>query len=402
MTEFIVAIPTLNHYDLLKDCFRSILASSDLPREICVLDNGGRFAADPGLDEAIRCPIRVERPGRNLGVAGSWNQLHRLYAPLEVVYMNDDLMVAPDVLGRLVSSPHLLASPSPDPASWWSCFLQREAAWDAVGEYDDGFWPAGFADDDYRYRMRLAGLEPGTVDGHGGLVHRGGAIEGVAFTRSEWNRRRYIRKWGGDPGAETFSRPWDGQTHSELEMHYESVCENDSDIRDHCPTLALLASSCDHVTELGSRTGVSTTALLYAQPRDLVCYDLEPRPEFDNLYRFTGRTRLALNTADSREVTIAETDLLFIDTCHVYEQTACELSRHAAKVRKYIALHDTTTFGEHGELPGSRGIWPAIAEFLARRPEWELLARFHNNNGLTVLVRSGAGEDLFSPIGGPP
>jgi hypothetical protein len=61
-----------------------------------------------------------------------------------------------------------------------------------------------------------------------------------------------------------------------------------------------------------------------------------------------------------------------------------ELARHAAKVRRYIVLHDTTTFGTHGEVEGQRGLWPAVEAFLARGT-FRLKQRYENNNGLTVL-----------------
>src|SRR5262249_5697624 len=54
---------------------------------------------------------------------------------------------------------------------------------------------------------------------------------------------------------------------------YQRACTQDSDIREHVPKLYELASGCRHVTEFGTRTGVSTTALLFAQPDTLVTYD---------------------------------------------------------------------------------------------------------------------------------
>jgi hypothetical protein len=41
-----------------------------------------------------------------------------------------------------------------------------------------------------------------------------------------------------------------------------------------------------------------------------------------------------------------------------------KLLMHASKVRKYIVLHDTTTYGLYGEAPGHAGLWPAVKEFL--------------------------------------
>ena len=45
MPDFIVGIPTLSRYDLLHTCLESISRGDLLPREICIVDNGGRFRA---------------------------------------------------------------------------------------------------------------------------------------------------------------------------------------------------------------------------------------------------------------------------------------------------------------------------------------------------------------------
>jgi hypothetical protein len=165
---------------------------------------------------------------------------------------------------------------------------------------------------------------------------------------------------------------------------YQKACSTPSDIHEHVPTLYELASQCRHVTELGTRTGVSTTALLFAQPDKLVCYDKLKYPQVERLRVLAGRTQFHIHQADVLAVEIEPTDLLFIDTFHVYEQLREELRRHGPKVQKYIVLHDTTTFGERGEIQGQRGLWPAVEEFLAQG-RFRLRQRFTNNNGLTVL-----------------
>jgi hypothetical protein len=35
----------------------------------------------------------------------------------------------------------------------------------------------------------------------------------------------------------------------------------------------------------------------------------------------------------------------------------------------------------------TRGLWPALEEFLAAHQEWEIAEHYANNNGLTVLRR---------------
>jgi hypothetical protein len=173
-----------------------------------------------------------------------------------------------------------------------------------------------------------------------------------------------------------------------------------SDIHEHMDTLARYARGCEHITEMGVRTVVSTWAFLAAMPRKLVCIDINPVP-IEHAQRLAAAAGIELefrqgDTGDEAFV-IEETDLLFIDTWHVYDQLKREFDLHAERARKYIVLHDTTTFGREGEgftydcaaRPARRrkGLWPAIEEFLLQNREWELWEKFAHNNGLTVLAR---------------
>jgi GT2 family glycosyltransferase/Flp pilus assembly protein TadD len=176
-----------------------------------------------------------------------------------------------------------------------------------------------------------------------------------------------------------------------LQDIYQAACNTSSDINEHCPTLRALAWDCRHVTEMGTRAGVSTTAFLIAQPDKLVCYDFGKYPQIDRLRALSGPTKFVFHQADVLKVEIEETDLLFIDTLHNYDQLSEELRLHADHVRRYIVLHDTTTFGERGETEGHRGLWPAVEEFLAKGA-FRLKRRDENNNGLTVLERIEAPE----------
>lgn len=183
-----------------------------------------------------------------------------------------------------------------------------------------------------------------------------------------------------------------------LKELYRSARATPGDINEHLDTLRRLARHCGHVTEFGTRGGISTTALLAGRPRALVTYDRQRYPGVDLLEgvaREGRRTRFVFRQADVLQIEIEETDLLFIDTWHVCEQLRHELALHAGKVRSYLVFHDTETFGRSGEAPGSRGLWPAIEEFLREHPHWSLSARLENNNGLTILTRQGAPVPAF-------
>ena len=68
-------------------------------------------------------------------------------------------------------------------------------------------------------------------------------------------------------------------------------------------------------------------------------------------------------------------------------QLSQELKLHAGKVKKYLLFHDTVSFGEKGEHDQDKGLIPAIEEFLQDNTDWNLIEKFENNNGFTVLEK---------------
>lgn len=163
----------------------------------------------------------------------------------------------------------------------------------------------------------------------------------------------------------------------------------DNDIYEHLPKLLELANECETVTEFGVRWGYSTRAFLLSKSK-LISYDIELNQRVTQLFdiaRQTGKDCSYL-MANTLELTIDETDLLFVDTDHSYEQLQAELNRHHARVKKYIVFHDTHTFGTTGQAPGDKkGLLTAIIEFMRDHPEWRFKYHTTNNNGLTVIER---------------
>jgi hypothetical protein len=173
----------------------------------------------------------------------------------------------------------------------------------------------------------------------------------------------------------------------DFEKEYQDACAKETDIHEHLPVISELTSQCTHVTELGVGWAQSTRAFL-RHDVELHSYEFMPQPgirEFFETAKNAGRN-VTLHVDDTRKVEIAETDLMLVDSLHIYEQVQKELELHSNKVRKYILFHDTTSFADHGEF-GGKGIWPAIQEFIDTHPEWQLVERRTNNNGLTILKR---------------
>lgn len=180
---------------------------------------------------------------------------------------------------------------------------------------------------------------------------------------------------------------------SELDAWYQRACDTPSDINEHAPALHALAKGCDHVVEFGVRHGVSTVAMLAAQPKKLTVYDISRQPEVKELERLKGDCEFTFINASSLVVEIEPCDVLFIDTQHTAKQLHGELMLHADKVRKFIAMHDTAVFGQHGD-DGGDGLLVAIATFLSKSPDWKLYRHATNNYGFTVLARVGVVEDI--------
>lgn len=173
---------------------------------------------------------------------------------------------------------------------------------------------------------------------------------------------------------------------------YHLKLHEPSDINEHLPTLKIYAENCDHVTEFGVRSVVSTYGFMAGRPRIIRSYDIQPVENFgvDSGYLSFLAAQIGIDfqflLGNTLEIEIEQTDLLFIDTLHTYNQLKRELELHSSKVNKYIVLHDTTTFADIGEYD-ELGLWPAVEEFVNANENWVIQARYINNNGLTILKR---------------
>ena len=176
-----------------------------------------------------------------------------------------------------------------------------------------------------------------------------------------------------------------------LQTHYNKLCSVESNMVEHMPTLRRYAELVDSVVEFGVCNGRSTTALLAGCPKQMVSYDLVPKWEcITNLYELALEAHIPWKfvKGDTREISIMETDLLFIDTDHTYTQLKQELRLHSNKVKRFIILHDTVTNGTVGS-DGTEGMQRAIDEFLESKG-WQVKEVFENCHGLMVLERGVA------------
>lgn len=199
-----------------------------------------------------------------------------------------------------------------------------------------------------------------------------------------------------------------------IERGYIKHSNKPSDINEHLPTLYTYAMECSHITECGVRNAISS----YAFANGLrgknngrhILIDICGCEHIDIFLEECAHEGIDAIFYEESDLTcpIEKTDLLFIDTWHVYGHLKRELNRWNTYTKKYIIMHDTTVDGEVGESVREaelhniekeaiesglteedirKGLWPAVEEFLIEHPEWKLKERYTHNNGLTILQR---------------
>jgi glycosyltransferase involved in cell wall biosynthesis/tetratricopeptide (TPR) repeat protein len=157
---------------------------------------------------------------------------------------------------------------------------------------------------------------------------------------------------------------------------YHVACEATSSLSAALPRVFELASLCRHATALGTRQGDLATALLFAQPDALVCYDRERPPQLERLRALACRTVFHFRLGDAPS-TLDATDLLVIDSCQVGGRWDEALRRLGSKVGKYIIL--AASVGK-----GRSGLWSGLQEFLAQGT-FQPLDPLSDDNILAVL-----------------
>jgi len=216
----IIGIPVLNRGDLLVRCIRSI----DYPvGGICVINNGRDPGVVAALDQLQRTMknLVVLEPGENLGCAASWNRVMREFPTAEYwLFAGNDIMFADGDLAKIdkfvQDHPHYATCP----ANWGhSLFAITQVGLDKIGWFDENFWPAYSEDQDHMYRVKLSGLSwadvPDTHATHGEppswgsqTVYADAELFQLFKQYQENNFVYYESKWGGRPGSEKYTHPY--------------------------------------------------------------------------------------------------------------------------------------------------------------------------------------------------
>lgn len=170
-----------------------------------------------------------------------------------------------------------------------------------------------------------------------------------------------------------------------VEAVYRHHCSQWSDIRAHLPYVAKRARG--DVLELGTRGGVSTSALLWGvEQHGGHVWSVDTSPECAVLY--DGHEQWTFVHADSCDVAAIEAvgapyawDVILFDTLHTYEQVYRELTIWGDKLKPggVILVHDTDTF---------EGARRAVAEWAAGKG-YDVHWRSESNGMAVVNIPPG-------------
>ena len=215
-----LAVPTLVNYEGLARLVESAQAGTLAPSGYMIIDNGGRLLSSEPYRSTLEfvsvhtgTSLSVVTPGKNLGVAASWNCFLDNREP--IIIANDDIVLRKRQFEEMVRD---LAS-HPFVGNGWCLFGQTPECTARVGFYDENFFPACYEDSDYSVRMERAGIkrywgcsEP--VD-HAGCWTTTNMLGNPAWLSEGLERCRqyFVRKWGVMPN-DTFdgyySEPFNG------------------------------------------------------------------------------------------------------------------------------------------------------------------------------------------------
>lgn len=94
------------------------------------------------------------------------------------------------------------------------CWLAKTDILKVIGKFDENFQRAYFEDNDFHYRIKLLGFEAIKVV-NAPMYHYGSQTQNadpnnpvVPPPMFIENREYYIKKWGGIPGFETYTHPY--------------------------------------------------------------------------------------------------------------------------------------------------------------------------------------------------
>lgn len=206
--QFCILIPTINRKDLLMEA---------LEHYVVAYPNTQIFIVDNGRQDIPRLTtnMTIYEMSENLGVSGSWNFLVKKAIDNlfhDFLILNDDVILKKDesTISALIEKGGDNTFHVCKTFYNWSSYILNRTIYEKVGEFDENFKKAFFEDNDYCYRMVLAGVNYQFQDALNPEVYRNSQTIAKDPTLSGYleNEKYFIEKWGGRPGSETHKTPF--------------------------------------------------------------------------------------------------------------------------------------------------------------------------------------------------
>lgn len=227
MQKLNIVIPTINRKDLLMEALVPLNIQQEYFEKLLIIDNGNQGIENDisGMDLVKNNKVQIIIPEQNLGVSASWNLgIDQFKSSDFILFLNDDVVIGntqlKDVHEKLLDvKPFWLATGN----CLWSMFTMSRECWSYFLEteghvFDSNFFPAYFEDNDMHYRLVLAlNKLYGNVERHVGSAEMNPALFRNSMTIKKdskinsgfgKNQKYFIKKWGGTPGHEKFTRPF--------------------------------------------------------------------------------------------------------------------------------------------------------------------------------------------------
>jgi GT2 family glycosyltransferase len=238
-----VVVVTYYNLPFTRLCLETVLAHTDSDFELIVVDNGSGDGTPEYLTRLSRddARVRVVLNGRNMGFAPACNQGLRLAGGEHLVLLNNDTMVPPGWLAKLIAhlrNPEVglvgpvtnrigneaeietgyrtwgeflefaAARAERQPGDWIElrspamfCLALRRDTYRRLGALDERYEVGLLEDDDYADRAREAGYQQRCIEDlvvhHFGEASFGRLVADGSYQRIlRENQRRYAEKWG--------------------------------------------------------------------------------------------------------------------------------------------------------------------------------------------------------------
>lgn len=219
-----IVIPVFNQVAYTRQCLKFLEKYTDVPYELVIIDNASTDGTAAFL-QGVRATVLTN--GTNLGCAAAWNQGVKASRGRYVVLLNNDVLVTPGWLGRLVNfmaaAGHEIVSPAVRAGNLnydllpyaeafaracaratrrevsACCMVIAREVFDRVGLFDEGFQVGTFEDVDFLWRARRAGVTMAMTGAV--LVHHFGEVTQREVRRllgdyGRVNASRFVAKWG--------------------------------------------------------------------------------------------------------------------------------------------------------------------------------------------------------------